>query len=254
MGFEDDSYQEREEPVNINYQSSSPIAANQLGQTNNPLFTSPLQPILERNQFITPVSTEEKTEMEAAPPMSPLPEHIALNLQGNTEQPTKEYVDVESLLGNFQAFQPIIPVQEQEKEEQYFSPISEEVLNTPRLKSPLFRQHQRLQSLLVNAQDHFTKGSSGEGVFAIQQALKKLYPQATIGQYGIYGKQTITLVKKFQQEEGLGNDGNFGRQTLLALDKYSFPKVVINRHYVNKNQTTHAHVRGTGNFKKKIIS
>ena len=43
MGFEDDSYQEREEPVNINYQSSSPIAANQLGQTNNPLFTNPLQ-------------------------------------------------------------------------------------------------------------------------------------------------------------------------------------------------------------------
>ncbi len=98
----------------------------------------------------------------------------------------------------------------------------------PTLKSPLFKQHQRLRSLLVNPQDHFTKGSSGEGVFAIQQALKKLYPQATIGQYGIYGKQTIILVKKFQQEEGLGNDGDFGRQTLLALDQYSFSRIVIN--------------------------
>jgi peptidoglycan hydrolase-like protein with peptidoglycan-binding domain len=97
----------------------------------------------------------------------------------------------------------------------------------PNLKSPLFKQHMRLRTLAMLADDRFVKGSNGAGVFAIQQALKKLYPKAEIGKYGIYGKETIALVKKFQKEEGLGSDGDFGQQTLLALDQYSFPRVVI---------------------------
>ncbi|CAA6829560.1 MAG: Unknown protein, partial [uncultured Aureispira sp.] len=97
----------------------------------------------------------------------------------------------------------------------------------PNLKSPLFKQHMRLRTLAMLADDRFVKGSNGAGVFAIQQALKKLYPKEEIGKYGIYGKETIALVKKFQKEEGLSPDGEFGQQTLLALDQYSFPRVVI---------------------------
>ena len=97
----------------------------------------------------------------------------------------------------------------------------------PNLKSPLFKEHMRLRTLAILPNDRFVKGSNGEGVFAIQQALKKLYPKANIRQYGIYGDQTIALVKKFQKEEGLRNDGDFGQQTLLALDQYSFPRVQV---------------------------
>ncbi len=95
-----------------------------------------------------------------------------------------------------------------------------------KLKSPLFKQHGRLKHV-AKGSDTFVKGSHGPAILAIQQALKKLYPEAEFIKYGIYGDVTIKYIEKFQREEGLRPDSRLGKNTLLALDEYCFPKVVV---------------------------
>ena len=63
-------------------------------------------------------------------------------------------------------------------------------------------------------------GSRGEEVRTIQTKLKRWgYYNGNVD--GIYGSQTLTAVKKFQQKNGLTVDGIAGTKTLRAMGIYS---------------------------------
>ena len=59
-------------------------------------------------------------------------------------------------------------------------------------------------------------GSRGEEVRTIQEKLKRWgYYSGSVD--GIYGSQTVSAVKKFQQKNGLTVDGIAGKNTLNAM-------------------------------------
>lgn len=59
------------------------------------------------------------------------------------------------------------------------------------------------------------KGSTGEAVTALQQALIK----AGYGSLGTFGDETDAAVRKFQADNGLTADGIVGKNTHAALDR-----------------------------------
>ena len=72
------------------------------------------------------------------------------------------------------------------------------------------------QSLTTTKAATYKQGSSGDDVRTIQTKLKRWgYYAGSID--GIYGKQTVAAVKKYQQANGLTADGICGPKTLAAL-------------------------------------
>ncbi|MEA5552824.1 phospholipase D-like domain-containing protein [Anabaena cylindrica UHCC 0172] len=93
------------------------------------------------------------------------------------------------------------------------------------LQSAQFRGDQRLQAA-ANNNPPLKKGQRGSAVRKLQQVLIDLgYPMAITTKQrtqpadGIYGNETVAIVRKFQQRYGLQPDGIAGRQTLTTLDR-----------------------------------
>ncbi|MFK7798634.1 MAG: LysM peptidoglycan-binding domain-containing protein, partial [Aureispira sp.] len=96
MDYEEDNDQEQEAPTNINGSFSTSSTNSSQGLPPNPFLTNPLDnPLLP-----TPI-LEEYNQSET-PPMSPIPDYIAPNIQDTTEQAPKEYVDVNHILNHLQ--------------------------------------------------------------------------------------------------------------------------------------------------------
>ena len=93
------------------------------------------------------------------------------------------------------------------------------------LTSPRFQQNDRL----VKASDNrpsLKQGESGEAVVILQLALIDLgesMPKSTKNGNalpdGIFGPETVQLVKNFQRANSLTVDGAVGRQTLIELER-----------------------------------
>lgn len=96
-------------------------------------------------------------------------------------------------------------------------------LNSPRFSS---------SRTLVRASENnppLRRGARGRAVHLIQFALLDLghtMPRSTGGNFspdGIYGEETVNVVKAFQRSKGLTPDGEVGRNTMRALDA-AFPR------------------------------
>ncbi len=91
------------------------------------------------------------------------------------------------------------------------------------LKSQRFAKNQRLQQAAVNSPP-LTRGSSGEAVRILQQALidlglgMKLSTKKSGTPDGIFGGETESRVWEFQARTGLGTDGIAGKDTMTKLD------------------------------------
>jgi peptidoglycan hydrolase-like protein with peptidoglycan-binding domain len=92
------------------------------------------------------------------------------------------------------------------------------------LSSPRFNRDPQLV-LASDNKPPIKQGARGESVRIIQMALIDLgfpMPNSTAGGKrlpdGIFGMETLTVVRSFQQRFGLEVDGIVGRQTLGALE------------------------------------
>lgn len=90
------------------------------------------------------------------------------------------------------------------------------------LESPQLRDDDRLQRAFDNSPP-VRFGESGPSVAKIQQALLDcgfVMPRSTKGGSpdGIFGDETLRVVKGFQTQQGVAPDGIIGRQTLGELD------------------------------------
>lgn len=95
------------------------------------------------------------------------------------------------------------------------------------LKSPRFSGNARLQRAADN-NPAMKLGEVGEAVALVQQALidsgfpMPVSTHALKKPDGIYGSETVGVVKRYQAKNGLFPDGEVGRDTLTALDA-AFP-------------------------------
>lgn len=91
------------------------------------------------------------------------------------------------------------------------------------LQSPRFTSSSQLIAASEN-RPPLRKGARGRAVHLIQFALLDLghaMPRSTGGSFspdGIYGDETVNVVKAFQRSKGLTADGAVGRNTMGALD------------------------------------
>jgi peptidoglycan hydrolase-like protein with peptidoglycan-binding domain len=90
------------------------------------------------------------------------------------------------------------------------------------LESPQLAAHDRLQRAFDNAPP-MGFGEAGDPVAALQQGLLDagfLLPKSTKSGApdGIFGSETLTVVKAFQHMQGIAKDGVVGRNTLAELD------------------------------------
>ena len=89
--------------------------------------------------------------------------------------------------------------------------------------SPRFRSSPRVQKASENSPP-LRQGESSDGVRILQQALVDLghaMPRSRKeDDYdGIYGPETSSTVRRFQQKNFLGADGIAGRQTFTCMDR-----------------------------------
>ncbi|WP_437983211.1 peptidoglycan-binding domain-containing protein [Sorangium sp. So ce117] len=78
--------------------------------------------------------------------------------------------------------------------------------------------HTDLEAILAGHAAALHRGSRGEGVRAVQDALMKLDYGVPGGADGVFGKGVEAAIKTFQEANGLGVDGKVGKGTLKALD------------------------------------
>ena len=96
------------------------------------------------------------------------------------------------------------------------------------LTSPRFKSSSQLVAASSNAPP-LKKGARGRAVHLIQFALIDLghsMPRSTGGQTspdGIYGNETVSVVKAFQRSKRLADDGEVGRNTMGAFEA-AFPR------------------------------
>jgi hypothetical protein len=96
------------------------------------------------------------------------------------------------------------------------------------LKSPRFTSSHRLSQAAENSPP-LRRGARGRGVHLVQFALLDLgyaMPRSTGGNFspdGIYGEETVNVVKAFQKSQSQTDDGEVGRKTMQALDA-AFPR------------------------------
>jgi len=96
------------------------------------------------------------------------------------------------------------------------------------LSSPRFARNSTLQKAAAN-NPALAKGASGLAVHIVQMALLDLgysLPISTGGIYspdGIYGDETVKVVKQFQKASRLKDDGVVGKKTMDELDR-RFPR------------------------------
>lgn len=90
------------------------------------------------------------------------------------------------------------------------------------------------------------KGSKGEEVKRMQEALIALNYLEDGGADGDYGNGTVTAVKEFQKDNGLSADGQAGQQTLSTLYR-------LYGGDVDQNDTTGSGSGGTGDVSSLIL-
>ena len=96
------------------------------------------------------------------------------------------------------------------------------------LTSPRFTSSSKLAQAAEN-RPPLRRGARGRAVHLVQFALLDLghaMPRSTGGNFspdGIYGDETVNVVKAFQRSKGLADDGEIGRKTMHALDA-AFPR------------------------------
>lgn len=88
---------------------------------------------------------------------------------------------------------------------------------TPSLKSATLAGSSELQAI-VGGKGALRRGSKGDGVKALQEALISLGSDVPGGADGVFGPGLESAVKSFQAQQKLGADGVVGGKTLLALD------------------------------------
>jgi hypothetical protein len=75
-----------------------------------------------------------------------------------------------------------------------------------------------LEAILAGRASAIHRGSKGNGVRAVQQALMTLQYDVPGGADGAFGAGTEAAIKAFQKAKNLGADGQVGKATLRALD------------------------------------
>jgi hypothetical protein len=89
------------------------------------------------------------------------------------------------------------------------------------------------------------KGATGRAVHLVQFALLDLgysMPRSTGGSMspdGIYGDETVAIVKDFQRKQGLGVDGIVGKNTMAALDtRFEWLSHRVRLHFISISLAT----------------
>lgn len=100
------------------------------------------------------------------------------------------------------------------------------------LQSQRFLQNERLRNASEN-KPALRQGESGEAVVIVQLALIDLghaMPRSTRSGRklpdGIFGTETLQVVKDFQRDSGLAVDGVVGRDTLAELERQIIALIV----------------------------
>ncbi|MFI9250103.1 peptidoglycan-binding protein [Streptomyces sp. NPDC053069] len=76
-------------------------------------------------------------------------------------------------------------------------------------------------SMYTTAEPQVSYGSTDDAVKAVQCALNRSVKNANLAEDGIFGKQTRSMVVKFQGCAGLAQDGIVGPKTWRQLDVWS---------------------------------
>jgi hypothetical protein len=87
------------------------------------------------------------------------------------------------------------------------------------LQNPPLAGRSALDGILAGRAAALQRGSKGDGVKAVQEALMALDYEVPGGADGIFGAGLESAVKAFQQAKELGADGKVGKGTLRALDE-----------------------------------